>query len=199
MSTHGTLAPVPTATTSRRYKDAATGATMTKSFQYADPFYRYFHARHAVDDNNNRRHQPISLETSWGTKFWPNRQYAFFLALSELNANLAKCRARRFDQPEAQLEYRRALAFEQMTNTIGIENLPRQVPQRACNTLITTHEHVRKPQYAGAWNGREWSRIKKKYGQSQCRICKKRCRAYCKCNKAVTMCRDCYIVHILEV
>jgi hypothetical protein len=44
-----------------------------KSFKYAEPMSRYNRAKHWVDDFNQRRHQPISLEEAFKTKWWPHR------------------------------------------------------------------------------------------------------------------------------
>ena len=36
--------------------------------------------------------------------------------------------------------------------------------RRVRGKLISSmHEHIQKPKYAGAWNGREWMKTKKKY------------------------------------
>ena len=45
--------------------------------------------QHSVDNHNNKRHSPISLEAVWGTKYWPNSVYSFLLAVTEVNVNLA--------------------------------------------------------------------------------------------------------------
>ena len=48
-----------------------------------------FRYRHQVDDHNNQRHKPISLDRTWATKFWPTRNFAWSLAVSEFNTALA--------------------------------------------------------------------------------------------------------------
>lgn len=103
------------------------------------------------------------------------------------------------DQPEPTLVFRRALAYQMMTNTIGRDNLPRQVPVRVVNVVLAEHSHERKPEFAGIMKNGRWTRIKKKYGETQCNTCKNRCRHYCKCNIEKTMCRNCYEKHILLV
>ena len=42
-----------------------------------------------VDDQNGKRHSPISLEVVWGRKWWPNRVFAFLLVVMEVNVKLA--------------------------------------------------------------------------------------------------------------
>ena len=55
------------------------------SFRYPELFHNHYQYRHAVDDHNNRRHAPISIERTWTTNWWPNRVFAFILAISEVN------------------------------------------------------------------------------------------------------------------
>jgi len=59
------------------------------TFDYTDVINNYFVGRHAVDDNNKQRVQPISLEETRETLYWENRVFAFFLALSASNAQYA--------------------------------------------------------------------------------------------------------------
>ena len=72
--------------------------------------------RHSVDDHNNKRHSPISLEVIWATKFWPNRVFAFLLGVTEVNVNLA---ATYFcgQEPTGQIEFRKLLAKTLIYNT----------------------------------------------------------------------------------
>jgi hypothetical protein len=50
--------------------------------------------KHWVDDVNNRCHDPIGLETTWKTKWWPNRQITFLMLIAEVNAGQAHACAR---------------------------------------------------------------------------------------------------------
>jgi hypothetical protein len=65
-----------------------------KSFRYAEPFSRHNKGKHWVDNVNNRRHDPIGLENTWKTKWWPNRQFTFLLSVAEVNAGQSRPRAR---------------------------------------------------------------------------------------------------------
>ena len=60
MSTYGTLNEVETAQTSRRVKGTL-GGEERAVFCYTEPFAAYNKAKHWVDDNNNRRYDPISI------------------------------------------------------------------------------------------------------------------------------------------
>jgi hypothetical protein len=73
MSTHGLMTTVENHTT-YRYVGGE-----WKSFKYCEPMSRHNHAKHWVDDINNRRHDPIGLEEVWATKWWPHRQFFFHL------------------------------------------------------------------------------------------------------------------------
>ena len=44
---------------------------------------------------SNRRHSPIDLAFTWKTKWWPHRQFTFFLGVAEVNACNERGRARR--------------------------------------------------------------------------------------------------------
>ena len=60
--------------TKRNYK-GRDGESLVKK-KYRQPSGLHFHYRHQVDYHNNRRHSPISLERTWATKFWPDRNFA---------------------------------------------------------------------------------------------------------------------------
>jgi hypothetical protein len=56
---------------------------------YTEPFFNDFKYHHQVDNRNNLRHSPISLEESINTKDWKLRVFTFEMALIEVNARLA--------------------------------------------------------------------------------------------------------------
>ena len=66
MTTYGTLEPTDT---SARRKFKRGGIMDTKEFMYTDVFANHFLYQYKVDDNNNRRHAPISIEKPWATKY----------------------------------------------------------------------------------------------------------------------------------
>jgi hypothetical protein len=59
------------------------------SFVYNEPFFNHFKFRHQVDDHNNARHSPISLEEILNIKDWEIRVFSFILPVVEVNARLA--------------------------------------------------------------------------------------------------------------
>ena len=85
------------------------GTKKTTKFNYPEVVGNHFLYRHSVDDHNNKRHSPISLEVVWGTKYWPNHVFSFLLAVTEVNVNLA---AQYFGgmKQVGQIEFRKLLA-----------------------------------------------------------------------------------------
>jgi hypothetical protein len=65
-----------------------------KPFRYVEPFSQHNKGKHLVHDVNNCQHDPIGLEYTWKTKWWPNRQFTFLLSVAEVNAGQARARAR---------------------------------------------------------------------------------------------------------
>jgi Transposase IS4 len=86
MSTYGTLEKKGKET--RRFI-MTQGTTENKEFQYPEGIANHYKYRGLVDSHNTKRHAPISLETTWATKAWTNRVFAFLLAVTEVNVYLA--------------------------------------------------------------------------------------------------------------
>jgi hypothetical protein len=83
MATYGTTNnEVPEGGTRREW--AQDGTMRRKTFKYTEVIFNHFENRHSVDDHNAKRHQPISLEQTWATKNWADRQFAFFLLAGTL-------------------------------------------------------------------------------------------------------------------
>ena len=40
-----------------------------------------------MGDHNNQRHAPISLDKTWATKLWPNRNFAWYFVVSGVNVS----------------------------------------------------------------------------------------------------------------
>jgi hypothetical protein len=59
------------------------------------------------------------------------------------------------------------------------------------------HGLVNRPYFTSKWLGSSWKKAKDKYHKTPC-TCGNRCRTYCRCNKGVTMCLDCFNRHILN-
>jgi hypothetical protein len=68
MTTYGSCVEISDGWTQRSISE--NGLRVTKKLKYYEPFFINFKFRHKVDDHNNLRHLPISLEASLSTKDW---------------------------------------------------------------------------------------------------------------------------------
>jgi hypothetical protein len=199
MSTHGTLEDLPDKKTRRTFKNAS-NQSVTKIFPYKEPFGLHYKFRHQVDDHNNRRHQPISIERSWATKYWPDRNFAHYIALSEVNTNLAWAYFRGEDK-EHQLRFRKQLAKEMLVNSLidtsSVAKGKAKRKRKVEHTLVTA------PLFTGSWNSSEkrWNKVAAKYQQHTCSAtrCKRQIRTYCNCDKSTFFCTDHFVEHVKQV
>jgi hypothetical protein len=110
-----------------------------RTFKYTEVFHNHYQYRHVVDDNNNNRMQPISLEETWKTSYWPNRVFAFVLGVSGVNTQ------RVFENfggnsKQGNLEFRRELACEMIYNPgVPVEGEDRQSKERSCKRTKMGH------------------------------------------------------------
>ena len=88
MATWMTLEELDGADNRLEYK-GRDGEFLASIFKYRQPFGLHFRYRHQVYNHNNRRHAPISIERTWETKFWPDRNFAWYLDVIEVNTALA--------------------------------------------------------------------------------------------------------------
>lgn len=68
MSTYGTNLPM--GATKKRVVKRADNTTEIIEFRYPEVIHNHYQNRHCVDDHNANRHAPISIETTWATKWW---------------------------------------------------------------------------------------------------------------------------------
>lgn len=156
----------------------------------------HFKYHHQIDNHNNCRHSPISLEEIWGTKHWPDRIFSFVLAVSEVNARKAVEYFQNDGKSISQLEFHRKLAMELLNNTMdGISNEIVCPSGRRKRSRMDIHELLKIPVSRGKWNGMVWPQVKTDYLQ-QSFMCGKHVRTYCRCNKSVNLCVDFYADHI---
>ena len=192
MTTYGSRIEVDDGWTQRNVTED--GRQVKKRFKYHEPFYNHFKYRHQVDDHNNLRHSPISLETSLNTKDWKIRVFSFILALVEVNARLAYAY---FSASELmnQIEFRRKLAKELLDYSFQVRGRRRARTEGLCASICGEETA---PRYAGHWTGTEWTKLATMYPQHICRTfnCTKRIRTYCRCNIGFWMCSICIGIHI---
>ncbi len=111
MSSHGILDEI---------QDHSTGCKIGgqwKSFKYSEPISHHNCAKHWVDDHNNCRHDPIGLEQTWRTKWWPTQQFTFLVAIAEVNAINSWARARKAPA-EPTLEFCKQLVEKMIHNKL---------------------------------------------------------------------------------
>ena len=113
MATWMTLEELDGADTRRDYK-GRDGESLARLFKYRQPFGLNFRYRHRVDDHNNIIHAYISIESTWATKYWPNRNFAWYLAVTEVNTALADGHFRQDGKLVPTLQFRSNLAHEMM-------------------------------------------------------------------------------------
>ena len=194
MSTHGTLREIAT----HRTRRVVNG--QVKSFNYVEPLSRHNVAKHFVDDVNNRRHDPIGLDAAWATKSWEQRQLTFFLSIAEVNALNSQARGRNAPALPT-LTFRKKLAQQMIENKLNDDGVRLQSPIRPKKRVsdVSMDEHVldTRPVFSGAWDSatKNFRPVSTKYCKTVCASCTKLTRQYCRCNKKVSMCWNCFADH----
>ena len=197
MSTFGTLEEKEDHQTRRTYKK--NGEQISTVFNYIEPVSNHFRFRHQIDDHNNRRHSPVSIESTWATKYWPDRNFAWFIAVTEVNVNNVRGYFGGVSLP--QLEFRRKLAWEMINNTVGVEKKNSEPVGMTLCPRTEEHELIKLKKFQGAWDAtrKKFKKVKSQYQQQRCRNfhqCRKQTRTYCKCTKGMFLCVQCFAEHI---
>ena len=203
MATYGTLLPAGPE------KRRQTGEGRLVTFRYNTVTSNYYKARGAVDTHNNVRQGSMSFEAAFASKDWANRQFAYLIASSEINALLAYNRYVRKPVGLGSLsvmEFREILAKQLIYNHdldvqpegIASEDSPSSavVKRRRC---AAQHQLVRPPNKTGSWHG-SWKSVATDYLQRRCsgENCTERVRKYCVCDKTRFWCTNCFAVHFAE-
>ncbi len=215
MSTYGSLAM--TDYEASRFIAAAGNDGTNVSFHLNDVFSNHFLYRHMVDDHNHLRHEIPAIEDTWKTTYWPNRQFAFILGISEVNSYKA------FEyfvwkplrkKPPSLTKFRKELALELIhneylcvvaTNEDTTNNL--QSPRRSARQGIDKYDKAShnfmtaapgaKRFVSGAWEIDE----SRRYFQHRCETkgCQERVRTYCSCTIGQWKCAQCFGEHCFDV
>jgi hypothetical protein len=178
MATYGSLQPM-----GESWKERA---GVVEPFKYSTEvlFHNHFNYRHAVDDLNSLRHSNISLEETWTTTHrWENRVFAFFLAITEVNAFNA-CRT--FVWPATttraptMLQFRKQLAEALIYNSKLPKNYDHDSQQRCQRALEMGHSHETAPKKAPRFVAGQWQcTASQNYQKYMCRAkdeCKQKTR-----------------------
>ena len=132
MATWMILKELDRANTRREYKGRY-GQPLARLFNYRQPFSLHFRYHHQVYDHNNRIHDPISIDRTWVTDFLPNRNFAWYLAVTEVNMALSDGHFRKGGQLIPTFQFRKKLVDEMMEKIIGVDTVnsgrPMLIPQ----------------------------------------------------------------------
>ena len=196
MATYGALDEIDGSKTLRSLT-AVNGEKFIKSFNYTEPFHNHFKFCHQVDDHNNSRHSPLSLEESWAIKDWKHQVFSFIISLVEVNARLSHGCFNE-DLPLPQVIFWKQLArelIEYSEKVVGTLRRRKQDVQEVEEVLCfeeTASLHAR------TWTGIEWIYLHTEYPQHICRTLnyQKQIRTYCNCNIGYWLCRECIDKHI---
>lgn len=194
MSSYGTCEEIADGATQRDFQ--VNGIAVRKKFYYPEIIYNHFHYRHAVDDHNNKRHQPISIEQVWGTQWWPNRVFAFFIAITEVNCKMCY---EHFLKSGAlpMLTFRKLLAEALIFNNALLIN-DSLTPRRSSRRRTIEHRLDTMDQFK-RWKNEKWMAAKTQFGQRKCVGCPRKIRTYCACSPGMALCQECYVDHIVEI
>ena len=195
MATYGTDEEMEDGKTQRTTINNDGERTMV-NFKYRELFYNHFKYRNLVDLHNQCRHQPLSLESIWATRRWPNRVFCFLIAITEVNVKLA---AEYFGTTPkmSMLQSRRLIAEAFITNDkIQEERLGRTVmrlrPAVVCHGLMTVPSFQR-------YNGVKFVKAGTRFPQRKCTTCGRKVRTYCQCNPNNAMCQTCHTKHCVDL
>ena len=183
------------------------GSELVK-FKYGEIQRWYYFGRHAVYDNNNNRQGCLSFEEVFTPKDWSMRQFGFIIALVQTNSFLAYNHFKmkvHSTNTVSKAEYTRNLAEELINNQLwkiekqNMEEEERERDQKRPKR-VEEHELLKFPTGRGMWDGHKFVKCKQPYQKYLCRFkCGRKVRSYCKCDKALILCNECYAVHHAEV
>ena len=115
------------------------------------------------------RHAPISIGKTWATKYWPDRCFAWYLSVSEVNANYSQEYFHESINYLPQIGFRRILAKEHLENTIGVYGNGGGSGV-GLRSIMDLHELITKPLFTVKCisNTHRWYKVKVQYQQSRC-------------------------------
>jgi hypothetical protein len=200
MSTYGTVNEE--GGLKKRIFTDADGNEQVRTFRYTEVFHNHYQYRHVVDDNNNSRMEPLSIEETWKISYWPNRVFAFVLGVTGVNTQRAYEYFGRHAK-QGNLEFRRELAWELIYNPeVPVEEKRRKSRERSCKKTKQHHCELTTLPKKCAFDAHEPTKFVARtaqYKQRKCVCGKARTRTYCICSPSVHRCPECYVDHRIEV
>ena len=123
-----------------------------KKVSYPEVIGNHFLYQHSVDDHNNKRHSPISIEEIWAMKWWPNRVFAFVVAMTEVNVSLGMvefCDHAQTSQIEFRKKLAEALIYNKHYNEIQDKTPEKRLRNNEHHLIATAHSPEEKiPRWA---------------------------------------------------
>jgi Transposase IS4 len=171
-----------------------------KKIRYPEVVHNHYQYRDSVDAHNARRQAPIALEETWDTKRWATRVFTFFLALSEVNANLGEEAFGDLPKALPMLEFRRKLSKALINNhyeALEVASTPDKKRKARATPSSPAHKLIRLPPYK-KFSGTNVARADSKYPCNQCFCRSKRVRTYCPCKPGTLFCSECFAQHCVE-
>ena len=162
---------------------------------------------HSVGENNNWSHCPISVDSNWATNYWIDQCHAYFLALTEVNANYLQGYLVDRADVDPQLDFRHQLGWEMVDKRLDEETESGGFDRRrkiARRGNLGDHELMTAPKYCGKWldDENKWRRVKHTY---QKQICNNRSgdwnvftRRYYRCTKGLFLCAEFYATRVFD-
>ena len=163
------------------------------------PLQHYYHARHAVDDNNHTRQGQFGgLERAWGPKKPALRHLAFFLAVAEANA----VRFWNYMHPSQRMTHKEFQAHWCHRMIREFEQ-PSPQPRSGRSRRITAHQFEPRAPPGTCADGviRKGKTINQQYRRVVCRgkRCSARVRSRCSCSATLWLCHACWLEHVFDV
>jgi len=129
------------------------------------------------------------------------RQLTFICSIAEVNAVQSRAQGKG-EATTPQLEFRRKLAEQMLTNTIGVEVVPEVACVRTRRQSNVEHKCLRRGVREGSWNvyTRRFTVTNTDYVRHRCSGCgQKKARHYCSCDPSIPICLGCHALHVNDL
>ena len=139
-----------------------------------------------------------------GNQVTANRNFARYLAVTEVNTALADGHFRKGRKLIPTLQLRRKLAHYMMENTIGGDTVDSGRPRRStCNPSIVACTLLKVKKYEGSYDrkAKKFKKVKQEYQKQRCasfKTCNQWTRSFYKCTLGLFLCNGCFVKHKVE-
>ena len=167
---------------------------MRADFKYPQLVYNHYKHGNCVDDKKSKRHLPISGETTWSTKRWECRFFAFLLAVTEVNCMLAYSY---FNSKKSipMLVFRQELTRELLNNPY----IQKKNKGKKKRDPFAPNENFILAIPLKKFKNNNLVTAKLNYPKVLCSHCQNfECCSYCQCSPGKILCVECYANHRVE-